>query len=114
MHSVSSSLLAAKGDIAGAIEEVQKAITLAPDRWQLYLSLALLQQGNHQPDAAQSSLQKVIELEPASSQARCLREAYQSIRRYEAAERQFRDAIDVDPKNLEPRAALARLYLSQR
>ena len=114
VHSVNSSLLAAQGDVRGAIEEIQKTIALNPGRWQLYLSLALLQSRNNQPDAAEVSLRKVIELDPTSSQARILLGGYYQARsRYGDAERLFQEAIDVDQKSPEPRSALVRLYLAE-
>jgi Flp pilus assembly protein TadD len=114
VHAVNSSLLAAQGDVTGAIAEMQKTITLDPGRWQFHLSLALLQARNHQPDAAEASLHKVIELDPTASQARILLGSYyQSRGRYSDAEREFREAIDVDQKSPEPRAAVARLYLAE-
>ena len=114
VHSVNSSLLAAQGDVGGAIIEIQKTIALNPARWQLYLSLALLQSRNNQPDAAEASLRKVIELDPTSSQARILLGGYyQAHSRYGDAERLFQEAIDSDQKSPEPRAALVRLYLAE-
>ena len=43
VHSTQSSLLAAQGNISGAIAEMQQTIALSPNRWEAYLSLALLQ-----------------------------------------------------------------------
>ena len=114
VHSVNSSLLAAQGNTAGAVEEMKKTILLDPARWQFYLSLAVLQARDHQPDAAEASLHRVIELDPTSSQARILLGShYQSRGRYRDAERQFHEAIEVDQKNPEAYVALARLYLAE-
>lgn len=114
VHSLNSSFLAAKGEIPGAIEEMQKSITLDPERWQFYLSLALLQAKNSQPDAMEGSLQKVIQLSPSSSQARMLLgNYYQSRGRYSEAERQFQDAADRDRNSVEARAAVVRVYLAE-
>jgi tetratricopeptide (TPR) repeat protein len=114
VHSALSNLLAAQGDVHGAIDEMQKTIALDPGRWQSYLSLALLEIRNNQYDAAEASFQKVIELHPTASGPRLLLgNYYQSRNRYADAEQQFQKAIDVDAKNPEPRAALARLYLAE-
>jgi len=114
VHSVFSSLLAAQGNVRGAIEEMQKTIALDTGRWESHLSLALLQIRNNEPNAAEASLQKVIDLNPTAPQARILLgNYYQSGKRYREAELQFQKAIDVDQKSPEPRAALARLYLAE-
>jgi len=114
VHSASSGLLAAQGDLRGALEEMQKTVALDPGRWQSYLTLALLQIRNNQPQAGEASFQKVIELNPTASEPRLLLgNYYQSRNRYSDAEQQFQKAIEVDQKNPEPRAALARLYLAE-
>ena len=103
VHSVDSSLLAAQGEMGGAVDEMRKSIALDSGRWQFYLSLALLQVRDAQPDAAEASFQKVIELNPAAAQARLLLGSfYQSHNRNQDAEREFREAIAVDQKSPEP------------
>jgi len=114
VHSTVSSLLAGQGDLAGAMKEIQKAITLDPDGWGFYLELAILQLNSNQPDAGEASFKKVIELNPAATQAyQLLGTFYQSRRRFADAEQQFRIAIEKDPKDPEARAALAHLYLTE-
>ena len=104
VHSLVSSLLAGQGNLSGAIEELQKAIALDPGRWALHLELAMLQIRTNQPDAAEASLKKVIELNPAATQAHLLLGTfYQSRSRFAEAEQQFRSAMNMDPK--EPGAA---------
>jgi tetratricopeptide (TPR) repeat protein len=115
IHSVDSSLLAAQGEVGAAIEEMRKSIALdSGRRWQFYLSLAFLQVRDAQPDAAEASFQKVIEVNPAAAQARLLLGSfYQSRNRNQDAEREFQEAIAVDQKSPEPRVALVRLYLAE-
>lgn len=114
VHSTVSSLLAGQGNFLGAIAEMQQTIALDPGRWEYYLSLALLQVKNNQPDAAEVSFKKVIALNPKAMQAQLLLGTYyQSQNRFREAEQQFRHAMDLDPNAPEPRAALARLYLAQ-
>src|SRR5580698_1860119 len=43
VHGAVANLLAAQNNVPGAIEEMKKAITLGPDRWESYLNLALFQ-----------------------------------------------------------------------
>ena len=114
IHSVDSNLLAAQGEVGAAIEEMRASIALDSGHWQFYLSLALLQVRDSQPDAAEASFQKVIALNPAAAQARLLLGSfYQSRSRNQDAEREFQEAIAVDQKSPEPRVALARLYLAE-
>ena len=69
VHAIVSSLLAGQGNLAGAIEEMQKAIVLDPKRWESHLTLALLQARNNEPDAAEANFKEVIELNPTAVQA---------------------------------------------
>ena len=111
VHSLISSQLAGQGNLSGAIQELQKAIALDPARWNLYLELAMLQLNTSQPDAAEASLKKVIELNSSATQAHLLLGTfYQSRGRFAEAEQQFRTAINMDPKNPEPQARFAPLY----
>ena len=76
------------------MEEIQKAIALDPGGWILYLELAILQLKTNQPDAAEASFKKVIELNPAATQAHLLLGSfYQSRSRFPEAEQQFHTAI---------------------
>jgi tetratricopeptide (TPR) repeat protein len=114
VHALASSLLAAQGDIPGAIGETQQTIALAPNRWEAYLSLALLQVKNNQPDAAEASFKKVIDLDSKAMQPHMMMGAfYQSHSRLEDAEKQFRAAMALDPGNIAPREAIARLYRAE-
>ena len=103
---MASSLLAARDNIADAIAEMEKAITLEPGRSDSYLTLGLLQQKNNQPDAAEASFKKAVELDPKSTQAQLiLGSYYQSRGRWSDAEAQFRNAIASDPGNPGARGA---------
>jgi cellulose synthase operon protein C len=114
VHEETSALLAAQGKVADAIGQIQQSIALAPKQWEPYLSLALLQLRENQPDAAELNLKKVIALNPKAMQARLLLGVYyQSRNRPDVAEQQFRDAIGLSPNSIEPRQALAKLYLAE-
>ncbi len=114
VHTTESSLLAAQGNIPGAIAEMQKAVALSPDRWEAYLSLALLQSSNNQSEAAESNFKKVIDLNPKAMQPRVLLgNYYQAHNRFPEADQQFQAATALDPTSADSRAALARLYLAE-
>jgi len=114
VYSLVSNLLAQQGDIKGAIAEIQKASALAPDEWELYLSLALLQLKADQPSAAEASLNRVVALNPNSMKAHILLGGYdESHNNFDQAEQEFRRAAAIDSSSMEPRAALARLFLAE-
>ena len=59
----------------------------------------MLQLKTNQPDAAEASIKKVIELNPAATQAHLLLGTfYQSRSRFAEAEQQFHNAMNMDPK----------------
>jgi cellulose synthase operon protein C len=112
VHEAAANLLSAEADYNGAILQMQKALSLAPNRWESFLNLGLLQMRVNQPDAAEVSFKKAAELNPGAMGAQlALGSYYQSRNRFSEAEQQFRHAITVDPKNPEPRAELARLFM---
>jgi tetratricopeptide (TPR) repeat protein len=114
VHETAANLMHVQGDLNGALQEMQKAVALAPNRWEAYVGLANLQIALNQPAAAEANLKKAIELSPKDVGAQlALANFYQSQRRFSEAESQFRRAIEVDPKFPEARADLARLYLAQ-
>jgi tetratricopeptide (TPR) repeat protein len=114
VHALASSLLAAQDKIPGAIAEMQRTIALAPNRWEPYLSVALLQLKGNDFYAAEASFKKVIELNPKAMQPRLvLGTYYQSQKRFDDAEKQFHDALALDPNTLDPSKALAGLYLAE-
>jgi tetratricopeptide (TPR) repeat protein len=93
---------------------MQKAISLAPGRWEPYLGLALLQLKVNDLYSAEANLKKVTELNPKSMQPRLvLGNYYQSQRRFDEAEKQFREALALDPNSIDPRKALAALYMTE-
>lgn len=109
---VRAGLLAAQQQLSSAIQELEKAIRLKPQRGDLYLSLALLQLRSSVPDAAEDNFKKAIGLTPKPMAAElALASYYQSQRRYPDAEKQFLLASEVDSQNPEPFMALARLYM---
>lgn len=114
VHSAAASLMAAENNISGAIAETQQAIGLSPGRWELYLSLGLLQLKADHADLAEACFKKVIDLNPKAVEARLLLGTfYQSHRNMSEAEQQYRAAIVADPTALAARNALAELYLAE-
>ena len=101
-----------QGDLGGALLEMQKAISLDPNRAATYLNLAMLQLQAQQYDTAEASLKKTISLDPKSMDGQMALGGFLQARgRLPEAEEQFKHAITVDPKNPDPRSALVRLYM---
>jgi tetratricopeptide (TPR) repeat protein len=93
---------------------MNQTISLAPGRWEPYLSLALLEIKNNDPVAAEADFKKVIALDPKEVRGRILLgRFYQSANRPADAEQQFRAAMAVAPGEIAPREALAKLYMTE-
>jgi tetratricopeptide (TPR) repeat protein len=109
-----SNYYGAQNDLAPAIQEMQRALALDPNRSDAYLALGLLQLRANLPDRAEVSFEKAIEADPKAMGAQlALGGFYQARNRFPEAEAQFHHAIDVDPKDPGPRAALIRLLMQE-
>ncbi len=105
---------AAQSNVGAALQEMQKAIAVDPNRSESYLNLALLQLRSNQLDQAEASFKKAADLDPKAMNAQlALGGFYQSRNRIPEAEQQFKHAIELAPKDPSPREALVRLYMSE-
>ena len=96
-----------------ALQEMDKAIALDPNRAVSWLNLAEIQ-ARFKPELAEVSFQKAIALQPGATDAVILLgDYYRDRRRWPEAEAQYRHALEMTPKDTEPREALARLYVAQ-
>ena len=113
-HEAWANYYAAQNNISTAMQEMNQAIQLDPNRSESYLLMALLELRSNQPDKAEADFKKATDADPKAMNAQlALGGFYQSHNRLPEAERQFKHAIDVDPKNPAPRAALVRLLLQE-
>ncbi|HVO63702.1 MAG TPA: tetratricopeptide repeat protein [Terriglobales bacterium] len=113
-HVAEANLKARQNDMSTALREMQKAIDLAPDHWDMYQNLAILQMQANQPDAAEASFKKAVSLNPRETTLHLtLGGFYQQRSRFAEAEQEFKAAIENDRANPDARSALARLYLAQ-
>src|SRR5579864_448158 len=104
----------AQNNIAAAMQEMQQAIAVDPNRSDSYLLLALFQLRADLPDQAEANFKKATEVNPKAMNAQlALGGFYQTRNRFPEAEQQFKHAIDVDPKSPAPRAAYVRLLLQE-
>lgn len=113
-HIAFANLLNKQGKQDQAISEMQKAISLAPDRGDAYLDLAVIQTQANQPDAAEASYKKAIQLNTTGADPRlALAGFYQSRSRFAEAESLVKQVIASNPRDTDPRAALVKIYLSE-
>jgi tetratricopeptide (TPR) repeat protein len=100
------------GNYREALEEARAAVSMAPDRSDPYVNMALIEMKSAAEDA-ETQLHKAASLDPTSiTPAMALATLYWTQQRWADSERQFQAAIALAPKNPTPRAAMANLYLS--
>jgi cellulose synthase operon protein C len=113
-HEAWANYYSAQNKLTSAIQEMQQAISLGPDRSESYLLLALFQLRADLYDQAEVNFKKAVEVDPKSTGAQlALGGFYQARNRMPEAEQQFQRAIAIDPKNPGPRAALVRLLMQE-
>jgi tetratricopeptide (TPR) repeat protein len=113
-HEAWANYYAAQNNLGPALQEMQQAIALDPNRSESYLLLALLQLRAGFPDQAETNFKKAAEVDPRSMNAQlALGGFYQARNRLPEAEQQFRHAIAVAPKDPGPRSALVRLLMQE-
>ncbi len=113
-HATYADLLAAEDKTPAATQEIQKAISLDPSRWEWYLNLGSMQIKTNQAEAAEFNFRKAVELNPKSITPRLVLAGYYESRgNFSASESQLKSAMGDDPKNPEPLAALVRVYMTQ-
>jgi cellulose synthase operon protein C len=113
-HEAWANYWGAQNNIPAAMQEMNQAIQLDPNRSESYLLVALLELRSNLPDKAEVDFKKAIEVDPKAMNAQlALGGFYQSHNRLPEAEQQFKHAIDVDPKDPAPRAALVRLLMQE-
>lgn len=113
-HEAWANYYSAQNKLGEAIQEAQQTISADPSRSESYLLLALLQLRANQPDQAEANLKKAIAADQKSLNAvLALGGFYQSHNRLAEAEQQFRRAIEIEPSNAVPRAALVRLLMQE-
>jgi tetratricopeptide (TPR) repeat protein len=114
VHTALANFKDRQGDIAGAMQEMQKAIALDPNRSESFLNYAIMQIQAQQFDAAETSLKKAVALDPKAMNAQLALGGYLQTRgRFPEAEEQFKHAISVDPTSPDPRSSLVRLYMGE-
>ncbi|MCZ8133137.1 MAG: PEP-CTERM system TPR-repeat protein PrsT [Steroidobacteraceae bacterium] len=106
--------LAALGETAPALELLQKLAAANPKSAEPLLSLARVQARAGQLEAAENSLKRAQQLAPSSATQVGLAQLASARGNEAEAVRWLEQARAADPKATEPRALLARYYVSQR
>jgi len=113
-HVAQASILAREQRFNEAIAEMQKALALEPSRGESYYNIATLQAQMNLPELAEANYKKAIDLKATGANPRlALAGFYQAHRRFAEAEQQIQLAMAADPKDVEARAAMTRLYASE-
>ncbi len=105
-----------KNDSKGALEQIQHALEIDPNRSSFHTTLALIQaQTGQTPATTEDELRKAVALDPAQPVPHLILASLLEKRGDRAgAEQQYQDAIKSAPKDLRAREGLARLYLRAR
>ena len=105
-----------QGDHALALTDIQKALSIDPNRAAFHTSLGLLE--SSAPDsksAGEQELQKAVTLDPKDPSAHlALAGTLAKDGNLQAAEQQAQAGVQASPENLQARVALASLYLRDK
>ena len=105
--------LAGLNDLDGAVEQINEAIALEPDRSQTYTNLAMLKIAQGQRDEAQAAFEKAVETDPTSGPAWLALGNFQwSSGDVAAAEQSFTRAFERGRDDVLTNRALAAFYVA--
>jgi tetratricopeptide (TPR) repeat protein len=97
---LSSTVLEEAGDVAQALDRIDKAIILKPERAEYYVARARLHNSAGRLDDALRDAQKGLALDPGSADVHAaLAAAYRSAQRYDLAEEAARKALALEPES---------------
>jgi Tfp pilus assembly protein PilF len=115
-HALLSRIASRRGQQDVALNEIHRALELAPNEAALHETLALLQTGDPtQNSSVEGELKKAVELDPKSVNAKLILSSfYVKENRLQDAERVSWTAVATDPKNLAARESVARIVLMER
>lgn len=109
-----SAQLIAKEDYATASDVLTKAAAVCPDSTTILLKLSRAQMLSHQFDAAETSIDKLLKIDPKNPAAVLTSGELAYLMDDDAkAEKAFLQTIQLTPQNPEPHYLLGRLYFQQ-
>lgn len=96
---------------SSAMNDLEKAVQLNPDDWEVYLHIAYIQLANKEYFNAGKNYTNVINLNPESIEAYNNRAAvYIKLKKYAAAKDDYEKALEINPNSPEVYFNLAKLY----
>lgn len=105
--------LAASKDLDGAVQQIEEALRIDPNRSGTYSNLGELEQTRGHRDEAEQAFRKAVDLDPQSVPAQlALANFYWSTDRADQAEATLRHAVDLQPANTLSNRMLADFYLA--
>lgn len=105
--------LAGLRNLAGAVNELEKAIQLNPERSASYANLGQLEMGRGRRQPAEEAFKRAVELAPKSAAAHlALGSFYWSMSRFTEAEPELAEALKIEPDNLLALRAAATFYIA--
>jgi tetratricopeptide (TPR) repeat protein len=112
-YALLSAIAAKQGDHAGAMADIQRALSIKPNQASYHTALALLLNDDTQGSPqVEQELQKAISLDSKDARAQIVLAAILEKKGDKAAaEEHYLAAVQEDPKNLQARTALAGLYV---
>ena len=115
VHSLLSAIAYRRGDTKKAVDEINQAIKLDPNRAAFWDNLGVLQSKDPtQRSAAEASFKKAVAVNPKSVDAHiALSRFYAGNGQFPQAQQAGQDAINADPKSLAARSNLAQIYLQE-
>ena len=105
--------LAGLKDLKAAVEEIEEALRLDPQRGSSYTNLGTFELARGRRDAAEVAFKKAVELDPQSAAAQLgLANFYWVDRRFQLAEAALLEAVRLEPDNPMAHRMLANYYLA--
>jgi putative PEP-CTERM system TPR-repeat lipoprotein len=110
---VIANALAEQKDLDAAVEQIEEALKLDPERSLTYTNLGALELGRGKRDAAERAFKRAVDLEPRSITANlALSNFYWLVNETAAAEASFKQTLSIDPHNVAGNRLFANFYLS--
>jgi tetratricopeptide (TPR) repeat protein len=114
-HILKGTILFAEGNRQGALEQLNTAVALNPNRVESVLGLALYYQQTGDAAKAEEIYQRAVSLDDKSALAHMQYARFLTGQnQMDKAEAHFRRAVEVDPQNREAHRTLVSFYITQK
>jgi cellulose synthase operon protein C len=113
-HEAWANYYSVQKNFTAAIQEMEQAINLNPNRSESYVQLGYLQESALLTDDAERSFKSAAQVDPRSATAQLALGGFDQLHgRMPEAEQQYRRVLQLEPENPVPRASLVRLLMTQ-